>query len=261
MNILVCIKPVPDESVDVSLDKDNSVVFSDASIVVNSYDRYALEAAVRIKESVGGTVSVISVSDYDAATPVLRSCLSVGADDAAVVQEDANEEREKWSLLGCASKALPYAPFDVIICGIESSDISYGETGIALAEYLDLPIVTRVVSVEAQANGKLMLIQETETCHRRIEVPTPCVLTFSKPDYEPRYPTIKSKIAARKSAITLIGSSGLIDDNGCPSSIGKTRRVAVSLPPQRSGGVLISEETAEESVNKALSILFEQNVI
>lgn len=256
MELLVCIKRVPDAAVNVSVGADGNLSFSESTFVVNALDACALEMAVRLKETAGGNVAILTADDEASATPILRGCLSVGADSAYVVSGAKCESLlETTQALSQATRKLRDMPFDIVFCGAESSDISTGQVGVQLAEELGVPVVTSVVAVE-NIGTCLTVKQETATGYRTIEVELPCVITVAKPAYEPRYPSIKSKMAARKIPIEVISAENLSS-----TSSAEIERVSLTNPPQRQGGVRIQEETAVESVHRAIELMAEQKVI
>lgn len=261
MELLVCIKQVPDDSVTVTLGADGAPKLDEIAPVVNAFDTYALEMAARCKEANGGSVTVLTVGGEET-TPALRSCLSVGADHACrVVDAPACDAAGISHLLAQASKKAGEQPFDVIFCGSESTDQASAQVGARLAEALGIPVVTNILSIEPTENG-VSLKQETEEGYRVVETTCPCVVTVVKPDYEPRYPSIKSKMAARKMPIADLTVADIAADAG---KIGpdaeKVRKVAVSAPPQRQSGVKIQEKDAAEAVRRAMELLAGQKLI
>lgn len=261
MELLVCIKQVPDDSVTVTLDTaTGGPQLKDVTPVVNAFDTYALEMATRFKEANGGSVTVVTIGDEAALTPSLRSCLSVGAEHAYVVTEPAAVSAlGKSYLLGKAAGKLAEGPFDVIFCGCESTDTADGQAGVQLAEQLGLPVITNVLELEPK-DGGISAKQETEEGYRVVEAPCPCVVTVTKPAYEPRYPSIKSKMAARKMPIGTLSAA----DAGAEEArvaAAPVKRVVLSAPPQRQSGVKIQEKEAAESVRRAMEMLAGQKLI
>lgn len=256
MELLVCIKQVPDDSVTVTLGADGTPKLDGISRVVNAFDTYALEMATRFKEAHGGTVTVLSVGGEDV-VPSLRSCLSVGADHAFYISGDANADN-KSHLLAKAAQTLEGGPFDVIFCGCESTDSTSGKVGAQLAEQLGIPAVTNILSLEPTAGG-ISAHQETEDGYRVVEAPCPCVVTVVKPAYEPRYPSIKSKMAARKMPIGGISPDTLATESG--SSSANVQRLSLAAPQQRKGGIKIQEKEAADSVRRAVELLAAQKLI
>ena len=261
MELLVCIKQVPDDSVTVTLDPaTGGPQLKDITPVVNAFDTYALEMATRFKEANGGSVTVVTIGDEAAPTPSLRSCLSVGAEHAYVVTEPAAVSAlGKSYLLGKAAGKLAEGPFDVIFCGCESTDTADGQAGVQLAEQLGLPVITNVLELEPK-DGGISAKQETEEGYRVVEAPCPCVVTVTKPAYEPRYPSIKSKMAARKMPIGTLSAA----DAGAEEArvaAAPAKRVVLSAPPQRQSGVKIQEKEGAESVRRAMEMLAGQKLI
>ena len=258
MNYLVCVKQVPDDSMLVTLDADGSPDLKNIDLTVNAFDTYALEMIARLREKQGeGEITVLTVGD-ESAVSALRSCLSVGADKAARVWnadcENANGKAMSEILYRTISKQLEDGKkFDAILCGLESTDTLSGQVGARLAEKLGYAVVTGVVSMEAFENG-FKVEQETENGARVLKVDAPCVITVSKPSYDPRYPTLKSKMAARKISIedwTL---------NSYEAAEGAVTRSFEALS-KRGGGLKIMEEDPASSVKKALEIMAADKIL
>ncbi len=248
MELLVCVKQVPDDSVTVTLDASGKPNLGGITPVVNAFDTYALEMATRFKEANGGNVSVITVGDLKENEKSLRSCLSVGASTAITVSAG---DADAACALACGIPAA--GTYDVIFCGSESTDVSAAQTGIRLAAALNLPVVTNVLALEP-ADGGLTVKQETEEGYRTVSVPTPCVLTIVKPAYDPRYPTMKSKMAARKIPISTV----TVD---APAASDAAKCVKISAPAQRQAGVKIQEKEAADAVAKAMGMLIDRKLV
>ena len=149
----------------------------------------------------------------------------------------------------------------MIFCGSESTDASSAQVGAQVAELLGLPVITNVLALEPK-DGGISAKQETEDGYRVVEASCPCVVTIVKPDYEPRYPSIKSKMAARKMPITDLSLADVEADAGkFGPEAAKVRRVALSAPPQRQSGVNIQEKEAAEAVRRAMELMAGQKLI
>ena len=261
MELFVCIKQVPDDSVTIVLDDSGEPKLSGITPVVNPFDTYALEMAVRFKEAHGGSVTVMSVDSADVVAPSLRSCLAVGGDRAYVVNEATKSDSSGTAYLLAQAVKNIGEYFDVIFCGSESTDTANTQMGVRLAHQLGIPVVTNVLALEPVENG-LSVKQETENGYRVIEVSCPCVITVVKPGYEPRYPSIKSKMAARKMPIgTLTASEIGAHDAQFGHEAALTKRVGIATPPQRQSGVKIREKDAAEAVRQAMELLAEAKLI
>ncbi|MDD3346199.1 electron transfer flavoprotein subunit beta/FixA family protein [Oscillibacter sp.] len=261
MELLVCIKQVPDDTVNVTMGADGAPKLDDIAPVVNAFDTYALEMAARFKEANGGSVTVLTIGG-EGAVPALRSCLSVGADRACRVEEASVCDPQGTAyLLSQASKKAGEQPFDVIFCGSESTDAASGQVGAQLAETLGLPVITNVLALEPK-DGGISAKQETEDGYRVVEAACPCVVTIVKPDYEPRYPSIKSKMAARKMPVAVLtAADAQADASKFGPEAAKVQRAAISAPPQRQSGVKIQEKEAAEAVRRAMEIMVGQKLI
>lgn len=259
MEILVCIKQVPDDSVEISLDEATGKPALDGvTPVVNAFDTYAEEMAVRLKEAVAESeVTVVSIGD-DSVKNSLKNCLAVGADNAYLVKCDGAENLDGAAVAKVLAKAkadieaAEGKTFDLIFCGKESTDYAASQTGLLLAAELNVPAVANVVAVET-ADGTAKIRQETETGYNEVEASMPCVVTIQKPNYDPRYPTIKSKMAARKKPI------GELETGEIPES--SMEVVKVYAPAKRQAGVKIKAESPEESVAQAMKLIADAKVL
>lgn len=257
MEILVCIKQVPDDSVEIHLNPETGTpALESVTPVVNAFDTYALEMAVRLKESVGGTVTVVSIGD-DSVKNSLKNCLAVGADEAYLVKNESAQTLDAEGIAKCLAKAkraieaAGEKQFDIVFTGKESTDYAASQTGLFLADELSMPAAANVIAVEA-AEGTAKIKQETDEGYHTIEAKLPCVVTIQKPNYDPRYPTIKSKMAARKKTITEL-------ETEAPSE-SKIEVVKVYEPAKRAAGVKIKAETVEDAVSQAIALMSEAKV-
>ncbi|QNM15329.1 MULTISPECIES: electron transfer flavoprotein subunit beta/FixA family protein [Fusobacterium] len=258
MEILVCIKQVPDDSVEISLNSETGKpALEEITQIVNAFDTYALEMATRMKEAVGGEVVVVSIGD-ESVKNSLKNCLAVGGDKAFLVK---HENVEKLDAKGIA-KVLVNAKdeiegklgvkFDMIFCGKEATDYATSQVGLMLADELKVPVVTNVVDVELKEN-LVDIKQEIDEGYNVIETSIPCVVTVQKPNYEPRYPTIKTKMQARKKPIEEISLE--IEE------LNPVEIIKVYEPVKRSAGVKIKAETVEEAVSQAMKMMVEAKVL
>lgn len=257
MEILVCIKQVPDDSVEISLNSSTGKPnFDGVTPIVNAFDTYALEMATRLKEKVGGEITVVSIGD-ESVKNSLKNCLAVGADKAYLVKEDGAEGLDPAGISKNLVKAkeeienILGKKFDILFFGKEATDYASSQVGLLAAEELSLPAVANVVDIET-GDGKAKIKQETEEGYNIIEAELPCVVTVQKPNYEPRYPTIKTKMAARKKPIDELQSAEK------PESFMEV--VKVFEPAKRQAGVKIKAETAEEAVAQAVKMMTDAKV-
>lgn len=271
MEILVCVKQVPDTT-EIKIDPvTNTLIRDGVPSIVNPFDAYALEMAVRYKENYANDahITVLSMGP-EQAKAALKECLSVGADEAYLVSGrkfGGSDTLATSYIISTTVKKLcelkGIEKFDIIFCGKQAIDGDTAQVGPEMAEYLDLPQVTYVIDME-QAEGGVKVKKETEGGYDMIEVKTPCLLTVTKPKFDPRYATIKSKMAANKAVIPTITDDdleGMIDFSraglkGSPTKVRKT-----FVPPRKQGGVKIKEETGAESAAKLAAMLSDAKVI
>ena len=256
MNILVFIKEVPDDSVAVSVQGDRAAI-SDITPVVNAFDTYSLEMAVRLKEAnEESQVVVVSIGNEEVKNS-LKNCLAVGADKAYLVKNDDYRKLDAKAiteiLMGAKEKLeAELGAFDVICFGKETTDAEASQVGVYFANKSNLGVVTSVIAMEKNGD-KLVTKQEIDGGYRLVETILPSVVTIAKPDYEPRYPTIKSKMAARRQKID--------DFEVEATSSPILEEVKDFEPKKREAGVKIQEEEVEDTVAKAISLMLEQKVL
>lgn len=256
MNILVFIKEVPDDSVAVSVQGDRAAI-SDITPVVNAFDTYSLEMAVRLKEAnEESQVVVVSIGNEEVKNS-LKNCLAVGADKAYLVKNDDYRKLDAKAiteiLMGAKEKLeAELGAFDVICFGKETTDAEGSQVGVYFANKSDLGVVTSVIAMDKDGD-KLVTKQEIDGGYRLVEMILPSVVTIAKPDYEPRYPTIKSKMAARRQKID--------DFEVEATSSPILEEVKDFEPKKREAGVKIQEEEVEDTVAKAISLMLEQKVL
>lgn len=258
MEILICVKQVPDDSVEIHLNPETKQPdLSSADPQGSAFDTYALEMAARYTEEHEGNITVLSVGPEENKTS-LKNCLAVGASKAVLISDEGLAGADPAVIAGAIAAAVPKleeengTPFDLILCGRESTDDIGGEVGERLAARMRLPLITDVVEME-QTDAGVRARKELESGYQMIEGPLPAVMTVSKPDYDPRYPTIKNKLAARKIPIPVLQA----DEIGM-ESCDKTPKVAYdgfAEVPKRTAGIQIQEEDPEEAVRQALEAM------
>ena len=260
MNILVCVKQVPDTN-EIKIDPEtNTLVRDGVPSIVNTFDGYALEAAARVKDNNPDTkIVVLSMGPAQAET-ALRECLAIAADKAYLLTDrafggsDTQAIRKVESLEG---------KFDMIFCGKQAIDGDTAQVGPEIAEHLGMPQVTYALEVQEAGADGLKVIREAEDGKQVVGVSYPCLVTFTKPNFDPRFPTIKRKMAARKAVIEQITAADLegidLSRAGLKGSPTKVKRTYV--PPRKKSGVMITGETPEECAAKLYEALNSAHII
>ena len=268
MNILVCIKQVPDTT-EIKIDPvTNTLVRDGVPSIINPFDGYALEAAARIKDKDPDTHIVVLSMGPKQAEAALREALAIAADKAYLVTDrmfgGSDTLATSYILYNAISKVeeLEGVKFDAIFCGKQAIDGDTAQVGPELAELLDYPQVTYALEA-TNADGTLHILKEGEDGNYLIGVKTPCLITFTKPSFDPRFPTIKRKMAARKAVIEQITAADLADIDlgraGLKGSPTKVKRTFV--PPRKKSGMMITGETPEECAGKLYEALNGAHII
>lgn len=267
MNILVCVKQVPDTT-EIRIDPEkNTLIREGVPSILNPFDGYALEAAARIKDKDPDTKIVVVSMGPSQANAVLKEALSIAADKAYLVSDrlfGGSDTLATSYILANAIKKIEETEgkIDAVFCGKQAIDGDTAQVGPEIGEHLGLPQVTYGLEVEA-VEGALRAKKEVEDGAEIIEVKIPCVVTFTKPSFDPRYPTIKRKLAANRAKIDVLTAAELseIDPEHCGLKGSPTRVKKTFVPPVKSGGMTIEAETGEEAAAKLVSILSEEHLI
>lgn len=267
MNILVCVKQVPDTT-EIKIDPvKNTLIREGVPSIVNPFDAYALEAAARIKDKDPETkITVVSMGPEQAKN-ALKECLAIAADKAYLVsgREFGGSDTLATSyILSETIKEIESreGKFDAIFCGKQAIDGDTAQVGPEIAEHLDYPQVT--YGLEAEADGSALKVhKEVEDGVEIIAVQTPCVVTFTKPSWDPRYPTIKRKMAANRAEIPTLAPSDLagIDLTRCGLNGSPTKVKKTFVPQKKTGGIKIQEEAAADSAKKLFGLLSDASII
>ncbi len=208
LNIYVCVKQTPDGT-SVYIDPITGQVDVERFVqIVNPADACAIEAAVRLKEQLGGTVTMLTLGPHDA-EGALRAGLAIGADTAFRLWHEDATEWNPFVVATVLAEFIQHAEItpDLILCGDTSSDWSSGIVGPALAQHLVLPQVTGVAQlqvVQEQVPTRLHVTRKLERGYREmLEVETPLLLTVTADLNEPRYPSLPAHLAALKAPISV----------------------------------------------------------
>jgi len=250
MNIIVCIKQVPDAK-DVRLDpKTNTMAREGVESIMNPFDRHALEEAVRLKEQHGGTVTVVSMGPPQAET-VLREAVACGADAAVLVSDRAFAGADTWATTYTLGKAImKNGPFDLIVCGKQAIDGDTAQVGPGLAKRLDIPYVSYVRKITGFERGVLSLQRLMDDGYDEVEIPLPGLLTVVKEINEPRVPSLKGKMKAKSLNIKTLNAEDIGADPDSIGLPGSTTQVVKVFSPEFKGERSMLQGTVDEQVEQ-----------
>ena len=247
MNIVVCIKQVPDTT-NVRINPEtNTLMREGVASIINPFDTYALEEGVRLKEKHGGKLTVLSMGppQVDAA---LREAISLGADEAVLLSDRAFAGADTLATaFTLAAGIRKLGGVDLILMGRQAIDGDTGQVGPGVAENLGLPHITDVRKIEDIAeDGTIVLERLLEEGYLRLKTKLPMVMTVVKEINEPRLPSLKGKLAAKRAAITVWTAKDVELDavriglNGSPTQVMK-----IFTPPKPAGGKVFQGEVPQ----------------
>lgn len=248
MTIIVCIKQVPDTN-NVRINPEtNTLIREGVASIINPFDMYAIEEAVRLKERLGLNTKTICVTmGPPQAEEALREALSLGIDEAILICDRAFAGSDTWATSYTLSKAIEkIGDYSLIICGKQAADGDTAQVGPGIAAHLDLPQVTYVKKIE-QIDDKLAKVESmTEEGYEIIETPLPAIITVVKEINIPRLPSLKGKMRAKSANITKWSAKDLDVESKCLGLSGSpTRVVRIFTPTPRQGGQKFTGDAGE----------------
>lgn len=260
MNIIVCIKQVPDTT-EVKINPEtNTLIREGVPSIINPFDENAVEEALKLKEKHGGKVTVITMGPPQAAE-ALRQCIAMGVDEVFLVSDRAFAGSDTWATSYTLSQAIKkIGAFDLIICGKQAIDGDTAQVGPGIAEWLSIPQVTFASKIEV-ADGKIKIERLLEEVNEVVECPLPAVVTVVKQINEPRLPSLKGLMRAKKAEVKTLSASDIEADQtntglkGSPTSV-----VKIFTPPAKGEGEMLGGD-ASEMADKLISKLKERKLI
>ena len=240
MKILVCISNVPDTTTKIRF-TDNDTAFDTTGVqwIINPWDELALTRALELKEASGGAIEKITVINVgsQSAEPTIRKALAIGADDA--VRIDA-EPKDAYSVASNLAAYVKENPYDVILCGIDSSDYNGSLVGGMLAEFLGMPSVSSISKLEIEGDN-IKLNREIDGGSEVLSTSTPFVAVVQKGiALEPRIPSMRGIMMARKKPLNVVAASG---------EEALTEFVSYEVPPPKAACKMVDAENVKELVS------------
>jgi electron transfer flavoprotein beta subunit len=209
MRIVVPIKQVPETSAVRMDEASGTMIREGVEAIVNPLDLYAIEAALRLRESCGGHITVLSMGPPKAAK-ALREAIAMGADSGVLLSDKAFAGADTWATgLVLAEAIRQLGPFDLVLCGERATDGDTGQVGPGIASFLNLPVATYVSRIESATGGVVRVHRLVEDGYEVLDVDTPAVLTVVKEVADPRLPTLRGKQRARAAELPVWGISQL----------------------------------------------------
>ncbi|MBM4313379.1 MAG: electron transfer flavoprotein subunit beta/FixA family protein, partial [Deltaproteobacteria bacterium] len=233
MNIVACVKQVPDTEAQIRVKPDGSGI-EEGGIkwVMNPYDEFGVEEALRLKEKTGGEMTVVSVGPARA-METIRTALAMGADKGIHISDPILDKADAFHTATALAAAIKEIPYDIVFCGQRAIDDDSAQVGAILAELLGIPQVTVVTRFELN-DGKIKVIRPIEGAQLLIECPLPALVTAQKGLNEPRYASLPGIMKAKKKPVDVKDAAAL----GI-SAESKARVAKFIPPPARAAGRII----------------------
>ena len=263
MKIVVCIKQVPD-TVEVKIDpKTGTLVRDGVPSIINHDDKTGIEAALTIREQVGGTVTVVSMGPPQADV-ALREALAMGCDEAILVSGREFGGSDTYATSGILAAALKQLDYDLIITGRQAIDGDTAQVGPQIAEKLHLPQVSYVEEIVEAAEDHVVVKRQFEDGYHIVRVKTPCLLTAIAELAEPRYMSVGGVFDAYQKEIKIFDFNLLKDDleldmiglKGSPTNVYKSFTKEL-----KGAGTVLKDLTAEQAVEAIVKKLEEKFII
>jgi electron transfer flavoprotein beta subunit len=264
--MIVCIKQVidpeaPPASFKIDSASNKVVPPQGVSPVIDPYAEYGVEAALKIKDAKVGKITALSLGSNQL-RDIVKKPLAMGADELVLLEDEAFDGGDSWSTAYALAMAIKkIGEYDIIFCGREASDWNAGQVGSGIAELLGLPSITLVKKIEV-SDGKARVERVTDEGYEVIETPLPVLVTVSNEIGEPRYPTIKGIMAAKKKEPTIWKPADIGVEASQIGAAGRRTKLLKLFQPAREGKCEVIEgESPEEAAANLAQKLREAKVL
>lgn len=260
VNIIACVKQVPDTETQIRIASDGkSIVTEGIKWVVNPYDEFGIEEALKTKEKFGGQVTVIGLGPKRI-TESLRTALAMGADKAVQITDDSLEGSDPLIVAKSLAAVIRDMEYDIIFTGQRGIDDDMGMVNIALAELLGIPHISLAIKLEISDDQKSVKVHrpiEGQTVV--IEAPLPALITCQKGLNEPRYASLPGIMKAKKKPLDMKTVADLgLDSSQMGEAASRLKVLQLTPPPERKAGKIIEGETPEQKAAELARLLHEE---
>jgi electron transfer flavoprotein beta subunit len=262
LKILVTVKLVPDTNADKRIDPvTKRLVRTGMETVLNPFDEYAIEAALQLKEKLAGdtTVTIVTMAP-ESGKEIVRKALAMGADDAVMLSDAGLEGSDVWGTAYALAQGLKKTGFDLIVCGTQSTDAITGELPGVLAEYLGVPGLTYLRKVEIDGTT-IRGERETDNGYQKVSASLPALVSVTKSANEPRYPSLKGIMGAKKKSIAILTVADLGLDRAVGSDGAKTELLELAAAPARGKGRTVQAADGADGARIIVEFLKERKFL
>jgi len=252
VNIVACVKQVPDTEALIKVKADGSGI-EEGGIkwVMNPYDEYGVEEALKLKEKLGGDVTIVTLGPARV-METIRTALAMGAEKAIHISDPALYDADAYTTASALAAAIKGIPHDIIFCGQRAIDDDSGQVGSVLAELLGLPQLTIITKLDVE-DGKAKAIKPIEGAQLLIESSLPCVVTAQKGLNEPRYASLPGIMKAKKKPVEAKDAAALGLSVDAKAKVDK-----MTPPPERAPGKIIEGDDASVTATELIKLLREE---
>jgi electron transfer flavoprotein beta subunit len=254
VNIIVCIKQVPDTAEIKINPETNTLMREGVPSIINPFDLNALEAAVQIREQSGGKVTVLTMGPPQAES-ALREAISMGADEGVLLSDRAFAGSDTWATSYTLARAIEKLGADIIFCGKQAIDGDTAQVGPETAEFLDMPHIAYVRKIEDVSDSSIKVQRLMEEGYDVVESSLPVLLTVVKELNQPRMPSLKGKMAAKKAEIKTMGMADIDADENSLGLKGSPTQVRKIFAPEIKAERKMLEGSSDEQVDSLIEEL------
>jgi electron transfer flavoprotein beta subunit len=263
VNVVVLLKQVVDTETVIRIDADGkSISTTDVKWIMNPYDEYAVEGALRLQEGLGAAVTILSIGP-ERVVDSIRTALAMGADKGVLVDDPAAEGSDGLGKAKILAAALGAMDFDLICCGHRAVDDDENQVGIMVAELLGIPHLSLAVAMEV-AEGKVTIQHAIEGARVTLEATLPALVTFGGAHavWNPRYASLPGIMKAKKKPLEVktVADLGLSSDE-VGTQAAKLMVTSMELPTPREAGRILAGDTEEKAKELARLLHEEAKVI
>ena len=256
MNIVVCIKQVPDTSEIKINPETNTLMREGVPSIINPFDLHAIEEALRIRDEMGGEVTVLTMGPPQAETS-LREAISMGADKAVLLSDRAFAGSDTWATSYTLARAIGKLGADVVFCGKQAIDGDTAQVGPETAEFLKVPHISYIKKIEEITDNSIRVQRLMDEGYDVVESSLPVLLTVVRELNEPRMPSLKGKMNARKAGIKTMGMADIDADENNLGLKGSPTQVRNIFAPEVKAERKMIDGPAEEQVDNLIKELKE----
>jgi electron transfer flavoprotein beta subunit len=262
VKICVLVKEVPDAAVEKRIDPNTKRLDRSGEKNLNPFDTHAIEAAMQIREGGADVEEIVAVTmGPDSAVRALHKAVSLGADRSVHLTDEALAGSDVCATGYALAQALKQESPDLVLLGQQSDDGECYTIGAVVADHLEMPSLTQVIKIDA-ADGKLRCERQAEYGYDTVEVELPAVISVGDAINEPRYPSLKAIMGAKKKPLETkaIGDAeiqaDLVGEQGS-----RTEVLEINPPPEKEAGEIIEDEDTDETVQKVIAWLEERKLL